>query len=145
MLVKYSFSQFAINFHLSQLRGLDDVVYVLDVDDGGVVFFQVDALHGASDKLPAEGERVDEPHLERLLGDDEEVAVAEAVEEEVDGRVECQQDVRDDGEAVHPQRPRVLQVAVLHRLQRIEGRTRILIMPCVDFEGGFGTILLQKR
>ena len=40
------------------------------------------------------------------------MAVADAVEEQVDGGVERQQDVRDDGEAVHPQRPGVNNVAV---------------------------------
>ena len=69
-------------------------------------------------ELPAQGERVHEPHLERLLRDHPEVAVAHAVEEQVYRRVRGQQDVRDDGQVVHPRRPRVHHRAGVERLER---------------------------
>ena len=71
----------SISLSLSQVRGLDDgVVGSLAYDDGGGLLLEGDAL-GAAGELPAQRERVHEPHLERLLRDDQEVAVAEAVQQ----------------------------------------------------------------
>ena len=71
----------SISLSLSQVRGLDDgVVGPLAYDDGGGLLLEGDAL-GAAGELPAQRERVHEPHLERLLRDDQEVAVAEAVQQ----------------------------------------------------------------
>ena len=36
---------------------------------------------------------------------------------QIDGGVECEEDMGDDGEAVHPQRPRVHQVALRNCLK----------------------------
>ncbi len=66
----------------------------------------MDALRGGCE-LSSEGEGPDEEQLEVLLRDDPEMSVTGAVEQQVDGSVERQQQVRYHGHGVQPPGPRV--------------------------------------
>ena len=76
----------------SQLRGLHRL------------HLGVDALQ-AGGELPPERERPHKEHLELLLRDDPKVSVAQAIEQQVDGGVEGQQEVGDHRQVGDPGGP----------------------------------------
>ena len=68
-------------------------------------------------KLLSKRERPDKDHLELLLGDDADVAVAGAVEEEVNGGVDGEEDVGEDGQVLYPGGPGVEELALGNALE----------------------------
>lgn len=80
----------------------------------GFVAAQGDALQ--TDELPPQRQRPDEPHFELLLGNDPKVLVAHTIQQEIDRRVEGQQQMRDHGQVFNPLGPRVSVGAQFQRL-----------------------------